>query len=102
METEVPIDDKQKVLEGPVSEFRRKAQAENAERLKDLQDRVLAKMHSLETNLPLSEEEADRQVQEAFVERQFLYKHFADFEVVNDASQEKCLNKILDLIHQKL
>ena len=45
---------------------------------------------------------SDQTIQEAFVERQFLYKHFADFEVVNDASQEKCLNKILDLIHQKL
>tara|TARA_B100001564_G_C20463447_1_gene589138 strand:+ start:21 stop:524 length:504 start_codon:yes stop_codon:yes gene_type:complete len=45
---------------------------------------------------------SDQTIQEAFVERQFLYKHFADFEVVNDASQEKCLNQILDLIHQKL
>ena len=45
---------------------------------------------------------SDQTIQEAFVERQFLYKHFADFEVVNDASQEKCLKKILDLIHQKL
>ena len=45
---------------------------------------------------------SDQTIQEAFVERQFLYKHFADFEVVNDASQEECLNKILDLIHQKL
>ena len=45
---------------------------------------------------------SDQTIQEAFVERQFLYKHFADFEVVNDASQEKCLKNILDLIHQKL
>ena len=45
---------------------------------------------------------SDQTIQEAFVERQFLYKHFADFEVVNDASQEKCLKKILDLIHEKL
>tara|TARA_Y100000766_G_scaffold25623_1_gene17724 strand:- start:137 stop:640 length:504 start_codon:yes stop_codon:yes gene_type:complete len=45
---------------------------------------------------------SDQTIQEAFVERQFLYKHFADFEVQNDASQEECLNKILDLIHQKL
>ena len=45
---------------------------------------------------------SDQTIQEAFVERQFLYKHFADFEVQNDASQEECLKKILDLIHQKL
>jgi shikimate kinase len=45
---------------------------------------------------------SDQTIQEAFVERQSLYKHFADYEVANDASQEKCLNKILDLIHQKL
>ena len=45
---------------------------------------------------------SDQTIQEAFVERQSLYKHFADFEVENDASQEKCLNQILDLIHQKL
>ncbi len=45
---------------------------------------------------------SDQTIQEAFVERQSLYKHFADFEVENDSSQEECLKKILDLIHQKL
>ena len=45
---------------------------------------------------------SDQTIQEAFVERQSLYKNFADYEVANDASQEKCLKKILDLIHQKL
>ena len=44
---------------------------------------------------------SDQTIQEAFVERQSLYKNFADYEVANDASQEKCLKKILDLIHQK-
>ena len=45
---------------------------------------------------------SDQTIQEAFVERQSLYKNFADYEVANDASQEECLKKILDLIHQKL
>ena len=45
---------------------------------------------------------SDQTIQEAFVERQSLYKNFSDYEVANDASQEKCLKKILDLIHQKL
>ena len=45
---------------------------------------------------------SDQTIQEAFVERQSLYKNFADYEVANDSSQEKCLKKILDLIHQKL
>ena len=44
---------------------------------------------------------SDQTIQEAFVERQSLYKNFADYEVANDASQEKCLKKILDLIDQK-
>ena len=44
---------------------------------------------------------SDQTIQEAFVERQLLYKHFADYVVVNDASQEMCLKKILGLIHQK-
>ena len=44
---------------------------------------------------------SDQTIQEAFVERQSLYKNFADYEVANDASQEQCLKKILDLIHQK-
>ena len=43
---------------------------------------------------------SDQTIQEAFVERQSLYKNFADYEVANDASQEKCLKKILDLIHR--
>ena len=44
---------------------------------------------------------SDQTIQEAFVERQSLYKNFADYEVANDASKEKCLKKILNLIHQK-
>ena len=44
---------------------------------------------------------SNQTIQQAFNERQLLYNHFADYEVTNDASQEKCLKKILDLIHQK-
>ena len=44
---------------------------------------------------------SNQTIQQAFNERQLLYNHFADYEVANDASQEKCLKKILDLIHQK-
>ena len=42
---------------------------------------------------------SNQTIQQAFNERQLLYNHFADYEVVNDASQEKCLKKILDLFY---
>jgi len=42
---------------------------------------------------------SNQTIKEAFIERELLYKQYADYVVVNDASQEKCLKKILDLIH---
>ena len=41
---------------------------------------------------------SNQTIQEAFIERESLYKHYADYVVANNESQEKCLKKILDLI----
>ena len=42
---------------------------------------------------------SNQTIKEAFIERELLYKQYADYVVVNDASEEKCLKKILALIH---
>ena len=44
---------------------------------------------------------SNQTIQEAFIERESLYKHYADYVVVNNTSLEKCLSEILYLIHQK-
>ena len=44
---------------------------------------------------------SNQTIQEAFIERESLYKHYADYVVVNNTSLEKCLREILYLIHQK-
>ena len=36
---------------------------------------------------------SNQTIKEAFIERELLYKQYADYVVVNDASQEKCLKK---------
>ncbi len=44
---------------------------------------------------------SNQTIQEAFIERESIYKHYADYVVVNNTSLEKCLSEILYLIHQK-
>ena len=44
---------------------------------------------------------SNQTIQEAFIERESIYKHYADYVVVNNTSLEKCLREILYLIHQK-
>ena len=39
-------------------------------------------------------------IEEAFLERQSLYKDYADFVITNDSSIDECFDKIVEIVNQ--